>query len=80
VAVGNILGSCIFNALGVAGVASLVGRVTAPADLLALPLPVYAAGALLFYLLTLDKRVSRWEGILFLLLYGLFIMEIARLV
>ena len=80
VAVGNILGSCIFNALGVAGVASLVGRVTAPPDLLALPLPVYAAGALLFYLLTLDKRVSRWEGILFLLLYGLFIMEIARLV
>jgi cation:H+ antiporter len=36
--------------------------------------------ALLFYLLTLDKRISRWEGLLFMLAYGLFIMEIARLV
>ena len=80
VAVGNILGSCVFNALAVAGVASLVGPVSAPADMLSLPLPVFGASALLFYLLTLDKRVSRWEGLLFLLLYGLFIMEVARLV
>jgi cation:H+ antiporter len=80
VAVGNILGSCVFNALAVAGVAGLVGPVLAPEDMLSLPLPVFGASALLFYLLTLDKRVSRWEGMLFLLLYGLFIMEVARLV
>jgi cation:H+ antiporter len=79
VAVGNILGSCVFNALAVAGAASLVGPVTASDDMLSLPLPVLGASALLFYLLTLDKRVSRWEGILFLLLYGLFIAEVARL-
>jgi cation:H+ antiporter len=79
VAVGNILGSCVFNALAVGGVAALVGRVVAPSELLTLPLPVFGAGALLFYLLTLDKRVSRWEGLLFILAYGLFIMEIARL-
>jgi hypothetical protein len=30
--------------------------------------------------LTLDKRFSRWEGIVFLLSYGLVVMEIARLV
>jgi cation:H+ antiporter len=80
VAVGNILGSCVFNALAVAGTAALVGPVLAPEDMLSLPLPVFGASALLFYLLTLDKRVSRWEGMLFLLLYGLFIMEVARLV
>ena len=80
VAVGNILGSCVFNSLAVAGSASLVAPVSAPQDMLSLPLPVYGASALLFYLLTLDKRVSRWEGLLFLLLYGLFIMEVARLV
>ncbi|HUG52806.1 MAG TPA: sodium:calcium antiporter, partial [Vicinamibacteria bacterium] len=79
VAVGNILGSCVFNSLAVAGIASLVGRVTAPDELLTLPLPVFGFGALLFYLLALDKRISRWEGLLFLLSYGLFIMEIARL-
>jgi cation:H+ antiporter len=80
VAVGNILGSCVFNSLVVSGVASMVGRVTAPEELLSLPLPVFGVAALLFYLLTLDKRISRWEGLLFMLAYGLFIMEIARLV
>jgi cation:H+ antiporter len=80
VAVGNILGSCVFNSLGVAGVAALVGPVHATPDLLGLPLPVFAASALLFYLLTLDKRVSRWEGLIFVLLYTLFVLEISRLV
>jgi cation:H+ antiporter len=79
VAVGNVLGSCIFNSLAITGVAALVGRVEAPADLLALPLPAFAACALLFYLLTLDKRISRWEGIVFLILYALFVMEVARI-
>lgn len=79
VAVGNILGSCVFNSLGVAGVAAAVGPVRATAELLSLPLPLFGAGALLFYLLTLDKRVSRWEGMIFLLLYVLFVLEIARL-
>jgi cation:H+ antiporter len=80
VAVGNILGSCVFNALVVAGAAALVGPLTATPDMLGLPLPVFGASALFFYLLTLDKRVSRWEGIVFLLVYGLFMMEVARLV
>ena len=79
VAVGNILGSCVFNSLGVTGVAALVGRVHATPDLLSLPLPVFGASALLFYLLTLDKRVSRWEGMIFVLLYSLFVLEISRI-
>ncbi len=75
-AVGNILGSCIFNALGVVGVAALVGRIDVPPDLLRLPLPFFAASAVLFYLLTQDKRVSRWEGVLFVLLYLLLLAEL----
>lgn len=78
VAVGNILGSCVFNALGVAGAAAVVGTVDVPRPVLDLPAPMYAAGALLFYLLTLDKRVSRWEGALFGLFYGLFVLEVTR--
>jgi cation:H+ antiporter len=75
-AVGNILGSCVFNALGVVGVAALVGRVDVPPDLLRLPLPFFVASAALFYLLTQDKRVSRWEGVLFVLLYLLLLAEL----
>jgi cation:H+ antiporter len=80
VAVGNVLGSCVFNTLAVMGTASLVSPLTATPDMLGLPLPVFGAAALLFYLLTLDKRISRWEGLLFLLVYALFVLEVARLV
>ncbi len=76
-AVGNILGSSIFNALAVSGLAAIVGGVTVPARLLGFTLPFAAAATLLFYLLTQDKRISRWEGFLFLLLFGLFLLEMA---
>ncbi len=80
IAVGNILGSCIFNAMAITGVASLIGNVSAPTEILRLPLPIHAVGALLFYLLTQDKNISRWEGFLFLLIYILFIEKISGLV
>ncbi|HEY7921883.1 MAG TPA: sodium:calcium antiporter [Vicinamibacteria bacterium] len=80
VAVGNVLGSCVFNTLAVTGTASLVGPLRTTPDMRGLALPVFGASALLFYLLTLDKRVSRWEGVLLLLVYGFFILEVARLV
>jgi cation:H+ antiporter len=80
VAVGNVLGSCVFNTLVVTGIASLVRPLVVTPDMLELPLPVFGAAALLFYLLTLDKRVSRWEGLLFMLVYVLFVLEVARLV
>jgi cation:H+ antiporter len=78
-AVGNILGSCIFNAFGVVGVGALVGPIVVPRELLRLPLPAYVGSALLFYQLTADKRVSRWEGMLFVILYLLLLAELAGL-
>lgn len=79
-AVGLILGSCIFNALGVLGIAALVGPVHVPDTMRHLALPLFGAAALLFYLLTLDKRVSRWEGALFLVIYATFIARVVSLV
>lgn len=78
-AVGNILGSCIFNGFVVLGAAANVGPIEAPPEILRLPLPACVAAALLFYLLTHDKRVSRWEGTLFVLLYLLLIAELTGL-
>ncbi|MEP7380563.1 MAG: sodium:calcium antiporter [Gemmatimonadota bacterium] len=78
-AVGNILGSCIFNSFGVLGIAAMFGRVEVPVELVRLPLPAYIGSAILFYLLTQDRRVSRWEGVLFVLLYLLLLAELAGL-
>lgn len=78
-AVGNVLGSCVFNALAVTGVASLVGPVSVPPSLMAFALPFMAGSTLMFYLLTQDKRISRSEGMLFLVAYTVFIVEISGL-
>jgi cation:H+ antiporter len=77
-AVGNILGSCVFNTLAVAGASAALGGVTVPADLLAFAVPFVAAATLFFYLITQDKRISRWEGMLLLVMFAFFITTLAR--
>ncbi len=77
-AVGNVLGSCIFNTLVIPLAASAFGVVNVPASLLSFSLPVMLGSGLFFYLLTLDKRISRWEGWLFAGLYALFIVQLTQ--
>lgn len=78
-AVGNILGSCVFNALVVVGAGAVYGTVKAPPELTGFALPFVAGSSLLFYLLVQDRRISSWEGMLFLVMYGLFILEVSGL-
>lgn len=79
-AVGNVLGSCIFNSLMVPGVASFFGTIQVPQELLSFSLPLMCVCGLFFYLLSQDKRLSVWEGILFVLLYILFLIKVSGLV
>jgi cation:H+ antiporter len=76
-AVGNILGSCIFNTLVIPPVASFFGTVKVPRDLLVFSLPVMAASGLLFYMLAADKKMSVYEGLLFVAIYIVFVLHIA---
>jgi cation:H+ antiporter len=78
-AIGNVLGSCIFNAMVVPGVAAWFGAIDVPPVLLGFSLPFMLGAVLFFYLLTQDKKLSRWEGILFMLIYGLFLIKTAGL-
>jgi len=76
-ALGNVLGSCIFNTLVIPPLTSALGVIEVPASLVSFSLPVMAACGLLFYLLTQDKTISVWEGLMFICLYILFIIKIA---
>jgi cation:H+ antiporter len=76
-AIGNVLGSCIFNTLVIPGAAAAFGKITVPSNLLTFSLPVMTGCGILFYLLTQDKKISVWEGILFICLYVLFLIKIA---
>lgn len=75
-AIGNTLGSCIFNSAMIVPIASLFGPLYVSDDLLSFSLPLMAVSGLLFYLLTQDKKISAWEGMLFLCLYALFLLKI----
>ncbi len=78
-AVGNILGSCVFNGLVVVGAGALYGTVEAPPELTGFALPFLVGSSLLFYLLVQDRRISSWEGMLFLVMYVLFVLEVSGL-
>jgi cation:H+ antiporter len=67
IAVGNVVGSNLFNILGIAGIAGLIGDgLQVPAALTAFDLPVMTVVAIaclpIFFS---DSRISRWEGMLF---------------
>jgi len=79
IAVGNVLGSCIFNALTIPGIAACFGSLSVPSELINFSLPVYGGVVLLFYLLTQDKKISAFEGALFLMIYVLFMGKVSQL-
>jgi cation:H+ antiporter len=76
IAVGNILGSCIFNSFTVTGVASLIKPIDVSFSSIQTSVIFLAVAAVFFYLLSQDKKVSRWEGMLFLLFYVVFLLKI----
>jgi cation:H+ antiporter len=73
VAIGNVLGSNIFNAFVVMGLPGLTGRLVIPENILESGLLVMLAGTVLFFFVTQDEQVTKWEGFLFFLFYAWFI-------
>lgn len=73
IAVGNILGSNIFNALAVMGVPSFIGVLTIPSSILSFGLPVMVIATLMYFFTTQNREITRWEGATLLLMYLLFI-------
>ena len=72
IAVGNVLGSCIFNLVAVLGISSMVaeGGLTVPPSLLAFDLPVMIAVAVACLpVLFTGHLIARWEGAVFLAYY-----------
>ncbi len=73
-AVGNVVGSNIANILLVLGVASVVGGGLVVAQrIVRIDVPIMVALSVLVFLLGLDNRLGRWEGLLFLLLLVVYI-------
>jgi cation:H+ antiporter len=76
VAIGNIVGSCIFNVLWVMGFSSLFGNIIIPASVISTTLPFMLIATLLFFIMTRNRSFSRYTGLLFLLFFVLFLAKL----
>lgn len=74
-AVGNVLGSNIFNTFMVMGIPGLIGHLDIPRTIVTESVPTMIAGTLLLFFVTQDKKLTIWEGWLFYIMYIWFIGE-----
>jgi cation:H+ antiporter len=73
IAVGNVLGSNIFNTLAVMGVPALIGPLVIPQNIVTFALPMMLIATLLFFFMTQDKEITQWEGWGLILFYVFFL-------
>ncbi len=78
IAVGNVLGSNIFNTYAVMGIPSLIGTLVIPDSINDFSLPFMVFVTIIFAVICLSKRISRWEGMMLVIFYGFFIVELAK--
>ena len=77
VALGNVIGSNMFNLLGIMGVASLVGRVPVDPQFLSFDLWVMLAAALLLIpFVFLRQDITRVWGVILTLAYAVYLVAV----
>jgi cation:H+ antiporter len=78
IAVGNVLGSNIFNTYVVVGIPALFGDLVIPEKILSFYLPLMLAMTLLFAIMSNNKKITRWEGFLLLIFFLYFYGELFK--
>ena len=74
ISIGNIIGSNIFNILWVIGVAALVADLAVDEILLYMNIPIMLiVSALLLIFMAVRGKLERWQGIIFVAIYVVFI-------
>ncbi|MBT4334550.1 calcium/sodium antiporter [archaeon] len=74
-AMGNILGSNIFNSLIVMGIPSLFMPLTIPTGLIMWAAPIMIISTLAFIYLMKNKKITKTHGVVLLVLYALFVAK-----
>ncbi|WP_260483455.1 calcium/sodium antiporter [Sphingomicrobium flavum] len=78
VALGNVVGSCIYNLLGILGITALVQPLGIPPQIAAFDIWVLIGitGLLMLFLRT-GWTIRRWEGVIFVAAYGGYLFWLA---
>ncbi len=75
IAVGNVIGSNIFNTYGVMGISRLFGVLIIEPSILTFALPLMIGLTILLAFMTLTQKISRMEGTLLLVFYVFFLIQ-----
>lgn len=79
VAFGNVVGSCVYNVLGILGVTAIVHPIAIPPEIAGFDVWVMLASAVLLSVFAITGwRIARWEGAVLLALYALYIGHLVR--
>lgn len=79
IALGNIFGSNVFNILLVVGIPGLFATLKIDEATFAIGLPFLVIVTLLFIITGISRRIHIWEGLMYLLIYALFIAKLVGL-
>ena len=76
IAIGNVLGSNIFNTYAVMAIPSFIAPLQIPETITDFNLPFMVGVTVIFGFLCISKQLSRWEGMMLLLLYFYFLINL----
>jgi cation:H+ antiporter len=75
IAVGNVLGSNIFNTYAVMAIPSLLGELYIPENVISFGLPFMVAMTVMFGAMTFSRKICKWEGFLLLIFYAYYLAQ-----
>jgi len=79
IALGNIFGSNIFNGFIVLGLPALFKTLDVTSEVLSIAIPFFIAATLLYVISGITRKIYKWEGAMYLLIYILFIAKLFNL-
>lgn len=79
-AIGNILGSNIFNALGIMGISALFGTLVIPETITSFVMPMMVIATLLYFVVIWEKEMTLWEGWMMVIFYIFFLGKLFCLI
>lgn len=79
-AIGNIFGSNTFNLLLIPGLSGLVVPLVADVVVMELGFMVLIVASLIFFVNGLTQRIMRFEGLMYLILFGFFLVKMTAFV
>jgi cation:H+ antiporter len=78
IALGNVVGSNIFNVLLILGVSALIVPLVVAGQMIRQEVPIMVGASLLLYVLALDQHISRIEGVVFVVLLAGYTFMLIR--